>query len=932
MINNDIETGVPTRLSQGLWTCIFLPAIIWATFLIAGCTSPIRPSIPAAEAGAVWPVATPITGVDLPDVGWNIPSFSVIEFDDMGKLQDRSQLDNTYGIIKELHGRHPIMLLMFVHGWKHSATEIDSNRQSFYAFVTNVARAHMVNPSGNEYAVVGVYLGWRGNIFDFEQENLQSVFPFQIPTALAYYNRDEAAKRVAGVTASEAILSLAGLAKARSPNGITNWQNEPDKIFDTDGDGIYDETKDNPRLPPDPMESRVVIAGHSMGGLIVERAVAQSLIGHMAINNAQYQAADLFMSNPRTGVAAAMTNFCLSRQLLDTKKQDLAAKEANLDHIDLQISLARKEVDQWKGRQTADRIRREQLLTLISVNTNLMTSSYAVLNGLRTNLGRSILAWTNPSPNDISIEQPAASLDYVNRRLNELQNQLDDTSHPADLALGWSKIVTNLTTIRRLEDELQRGGEAAWKKNFRQEARKIETLMNIKPMASDYPRVEAFLTPPEGWQTNDELKKDIQEHSDTWINSLSLMSRLTAKLEGYTQLVSNRVETLLIAVDKNDGSHVPFVMLAGLGDAATHANKYLGIVKGQVSGGESTFAIQMKKNSEAAEEWKKLPDGGVLPTLSKLKGLAAIGCTNQMTSPTEAYRCCDEGSEAARTQREDARKSFSEAEQKHQQARDALRNLASALFIRSLMSETVPADLILLINPASSALVARQFTDALNNQTINLRLPTPGTNAAYDFHLPGNRPLIINVSSKGDSATRVIFRIAHTIASFTKAFPGGPLGLWGDEAKGYRNAAAHLPEMVTHIMTLNTNETASWRAKTRPIQQPGLSEFRTNEYFLRINLLHGNGWVDSGGSNHEIKGNEIITPKGIYTITATTNSQSEYWVVDCAPALLPSHNEFWTPEFYATVASLIRVRRLFDMTAPPKTLSLEKAPPALKTK
>src|SRR5207244_2622638 len=77
---------------------------------------------------------------------------------------------------------------------------------------------------------------------------------------------------------------------------------------------------------------------------------------------------------------------------------------------------------------------------------------------------------------------------------------------------------------------------------------------------------------------------------------------------------------------------------------------------------------------------------------------------------------------------------------------------------------SLPADLILTVNPASDSILARQMMAALYMR--------PTENA---------RPFLVSLTSTADNATGKFFPIGTSLASTTKAFndvPGGTLELW----------------------------------------------------------------------------------------------------------------------------------------------------------
>jgi pimeloyl-ACP methyl ester carboxylesterase len=89
-------------------------------------------------------------------------TLAVIEFDDQGELWS---IDAYQTVIKELQrsyagsGVRGVQVIVFAHGWKHSARVCDENLSCFRAFLESAADAE---PRQEPRPVWGIYLAWRG--------------------------------------------------------------------------------------------------------------------------------------------------------------------------------------------------------------------------------------------------------------------------------------------------------------------------------------------------------------------------------------------------------------------------------------------------------------------------------------------------------------------------------------------------------------------------------------------------------------------------------------------------------------------------------------------------------------------------------------------------------------------------------------------------
>ena len=159
-------------------------------------------------------------------------TLSFIEFDDMGELWSAKELDSAIAAIKSAKGKAPLVLI-FIHGWKNNASDQSGNVWGFRCELGRIA--YELNPLGRP--VIGVYLGWRGDIV--RGDTLKN---------LTFANRMTAAARIPGAHMTGAITQI-----MRETKG-------------SDGKG----------------DATLIVVGHSFGGLVLERAVTQALVERIA--------------------------------------------------------------------------------------------------------------------------------------------------------------------------------------------------------------------------------------------------------------------------------------------------------------------------------------------------------------------------------------------------------------------------------------------------------------------------------------------------------------------------------------------------------------------------------------------------------------------------------------------------------------------------
>ena len=123
-------------------------------------------------------------------------SLAFVEFDDQGDFWDRNQLDALHESLDIESNRTDtdgLIIVVFVHGWKHNAQVCDENVSCFREVLTGIANAEQLRTTrefeeggaGLPRRVIGVYVGWRG---------LSITAP--ILKELSFYARKSAAHRV----------------------------------------------------------------------------------------------------------------------------------------------------------------------------------------------------------------------------------------------------------------------------------------------------------------------------------------------------------------------------------------------------------------------------------------------------------------------------------------------------------------------------------------------------------------------------------------------------------------------------------------------------------------------------------------------------------------------------------------------------------------
>jgi hypothetical protein len=170
--------------------------------------------------------------------GEDVPiCMAFIELDDMGELFDKAELDTALRIIRQANRVAPSgdesdpIVITFIHGWKNNASPSNDNVKGFKVALQEVYRRYK-----GTHRIVGIYIGWRGDL-------IHSYFP--VAQQFSYFNREATAIRIPGATLSSALTQIAS------------------------------RTHERPG-------SFVIFVGHSFGGIVLERSLSETMASEIA--------------------------------------------------------------------------------------------------------------------------------------------------------------------------------------------------------------------------------------------------------------------------------------------------------------------------------------------------------------------------------------------------------------------------------------------------------------------------------------------------------------------------------------------------------------------------------------------------------------------------------------------------------------------------
>jgi len=170
-----------------------------------------------------------------------------VEVDDFGELYDRGQLNKVMTMIqnaKKASKNNNAIVITFIHGWKNNASDNTGNVWGFREELEDISKEYP------NQSVVGVYVGWRGAV-----TNVPVVKEF------TFFDRRNAAVRIPGAHLTEILNRI--MSETKSCIEHCSESQPP-------GTG-----------------SLAIVVGHSVGGMVLERTLTQSVVGDILKQEAE---------------------------------------------------------------------------------------------------------------------------------------------------------------------------------------------------------------------------------------------------------------------------------------------------------------------------------------------------------------------------------------------------------------------------------------------------------------------------------------------------------------------------------------------------------------------------------------------------------------------------------------------------------------------
>ena len=170
-------------------------------------------------------------------------SLGFVEFDDQGQLFSREQLGFVMGQLWTRASAGEVLVVVFVHGWRHNAAPGDGNVKTFRDILMQLSEAESYIAE-KPRKVIGVYFGWRG---------LSATTPLM--KTLSFWDRKNTAHQIGTAGATEVLSRI-------------------ERVCNASVEAMHHQ------------ETKLVVIGHSFGGALLYSALSQILVSRF-VNSGQ---------------------------------------------------------------------------------------------------------------------------------------------------------------------------------------------------------------------------------------------------------------------------------------------------------------------------------------------------------------------------------------------------------------------------------------------------------------------------------------------------------------------------------------------------------------------------------------------------------------------------------------------------------------------
>ena len=215
----------------------------------------------------------------------------------------------------------------------------------------------------------------------------------------------------------------------------------------------------------------------------------------------------------------------------------------------------------------------------------------------------------------------------------------------------------------------------------------------------------------------------------------------------------------------------------------------------------------------------------------------------------------------------------------------------SAAVAQDLHEVRFPADLVLLVNPASQAMEAKQLIDIFERYHVKFQR-SDAAGRVYEV------PLVVSMTSTADLATRVLFPVGMRFKGLGNSFRpyGSESCARGRQADYFRHTAGHERALHSHLVEVAPIGTDAGEPAAGDIER---TMGRLNYNYDPLTRLRT--WSAEG-------------EKLRYSIHQNPRSWNDtpYWVMEVPPAIIPDHSTIFGRETIEFAGTLIAMSGAFE--------------------
>jgi hypothetical protein len=221
----------------------------------------------------------------------------------------------------------------------------------------------------------------------------------------------------------------------------------------------------------------------------------------------------------------------------------------------------------------------------------------------------------------------------------------------------------------------------------------------------------------------------------------------------------------------------------------------------------------------------------------------------------------------------------------------------------------LPFDFILFLNSAAPSIYAKEMRDFLE-ASRNAQRHSPGKSA----------PVIVSLTSTADSATGMIYPLAHMLAplapSLKRRYTTGIFGSKGQthpgirQSKFYSKTPGHQPYLINHWIVPEKNVAPKAGASTDEVFADNISQGGTPDPYVFFTSKARNPAAVWRITN--------AAPGAPVTLNGLPLSmqKSDYWIMNCGKELIASHGDIWSTTTMEMYAGLYRLAVHLKRAAP----------------